>query len=203
MTAVLLTHKWNRRSVCGTLADRWGTAPEHPIENPNRIYEYPDMTPENEKLVEVAMGYFELGMLDEAVIELGPLAGHERLSVLSLWSAALRLSQRWPEMVSLSRKMIELYPAEAECWVNLADATRNVVSVHAGLELLETARRHFPGDDHILFQIGCYCSQLGRLDEARMAVRAAVSSNRVWAKIALQDRDLTPLWPELRARSFR
>jgi hypothetical protein len=106
-------------------------------------------------------------------------------------------------MVSLSRKMTELYPAEAECWVSLADATRNFVSVHAGLELLETARRHFPGDDHILFQIGCYCSQLGRLDEARMAVRAAVSSNRVWAKIALQDHDLTPLWPELKARNFR
>jgi hypothetical protein len=90
--------------------------PKHPIENPNRIYEYPGMTPENEKLVKVAMGYFQPGRLDEAVIELGPLAGHERLSVLSLWSAALRLSQRWPEMVSLSRKMIELYPAEAECW---------------------------------------------------------------------------------------
>jgi len=177
--------------------------PKHPIENPNRIYEYPGMTPENEKLVEVAMGYFELGMLDEAVIELGPLAGHERLSVLSLWSAALRLSQRWPEMVSLSQKMIELYPAEAECWVSLADATRNSVSVQAGLELLETADGHFPGDDHILFQIGCYCCQLGRLDEARTAVRAAVSSNRVWAKIALQDRDLTPLWPELKARNFR
>jgi len=181
------------------VADQWGTAPEHPIENSNRIYEYPGMTPENEKLVEVAMGYFELGMLDEAVTELGPLAGHERLSVLSLWSAALRLSERWPEMLSLSRKMIELYPAEAEFWVSLADATRNSVSVQAGLELLETARGHFPGNDHILFQIGCYCCQLGRLDEARTAVRAAVSSNRVWAKIAVQDRDLSPLWPEFKA----
>ena len=147
------------------------------------------------------MGYFELGMLDDAIAELGPLAGHERLGVLSLWSAALRLSERWPEMLSLTRKMVDLYPAEAECWVSLADATRNSVSVQAGLELLEIAHTHFPGDGHILFQIGCYCCQLGRLDEARMAVRAAVSDNRVWAKIALQDRDLTPLWPELKARS--
>jgi tetratricopeptide (TPR) repeat protein len=177
--------------------------PQHPIENLNRIYEYSGMTPENDKLVEIAMGYFELGMLDDAVTELGPLASEERLSVLSLWSAALRLSERWPEMLSLSRKMIELYPAEAECWVSLADATRNYVSVQAGLELLETARRRFPSDDHILFQIGCYCCQLGRLGEARTAVRAAVSSNRVWAKIALQDRDLVPLWPELKARSSR
>ena len=176
---------------------------QHPIGNPNRIYEYPGMTPENEKLVEVAMGYFELGMLDEAMTELGPLPGQERFSVLSLWSLALRVSERWPEMLSLSRKMIELYPAEPECWVSLADATRNSVSLQAGLELLKTARGHFPGDDHILFQIGCYCCQLGRLDEARTAVRAAVSSNRVWAKIALQDRDLIPLWSELKARSFR
>jgi tetratricopeptide (TPR) repeat protein len=161
------------------------------------------MTPENEKLVEVAMGYFELGMLDEAMTELGQLAGQERFSVLSLWSSALRLSERWPEILSLSRKMIELYPAEAECWVSLADATRNSVSLQAGLELLEAAHGHFPADDHILFQIGCYCCQLGRLDEARTALRAAVSSNRVWAKIALQDRDLSPLWPELKARSFR
>jgi tetratricopeptide (TPR) repeat protein len=180
-----------------------GTASGHPIENPNRIFEYLRMTPENEKLINVAIGYFELGMLDEAVTELGPLPGDERLSVLSLWNSALRLSERWSEMLSLSRKMIELYPAEAECWVSLADATRNSVSVQAGLELLETAREQFPSDEHILFQIGCYCCQLGRLDEARTAVYAAVSSNRVWANIALEDRDLTPLWPELKARSSR
>jgi tetratricopeptide (TPR) repeat protein len=161
------------------------------------------MTPEKEKLVEVATGYFELGMLNDALAELGPLAGHEQLSVLSLWSAALRLSERWQEMLSLTRKMVELYPTEAECWVSFADATRNSVSVQAGLELLETARGYFPGDGHILFQIGCYCCQLGRLDEARTAVRAAVSDNRVWAKIALQDRDLASLWPELKVRSPR
>jgi tetratricopeptide (TPR) repeat protein len=144
------------------------------------------------------MGYFELGMLDDAVEELAPLGGRERLSVLSVWSAALRMAQRWPEMRSLTQKMVELYPAEAECWVSLADATRNLVSLQAGLELLEAARQHFPDDGHVLFQIGCYCCRLGRLDEARRAVREAISSNRVWAKIAVQDHDLAPLWPELR-----
>ncbi len=108
----------------------------------------------------------------------------------------------WPEMLSLTRKMVELYPADAECWVTLADATRNSVSVQAGLELLETARQHFPDDGHILFQIGCYCCQLGRLDEARTAVQGAVSNNRVWAKIAVQDRDLSPLWLEFKKRRF-
>jgi hypothetical protein len=98
--------------------------------------------------------------------------------------------------------MVELYPVDAECWVTLADATRNSVSVQAGLELLKTARQHFPDDGHILFQIGCYCCQLGQLDEARTAVAGAVSNNRVWAKIALQDRDLSPLWPEFKKRRF-
>jgi len=110
------------------------------------------MTPENEKLVEAAMGYFELGMLDDAIAELASLGSRERLSVLSICSAALRMSERWPEMLSLTRKMVELYPADAECWVSLADATRNSVSVQAGLELLETARQHFPDDGHILFK---------------------------------------------------
>jgi tetratricopeptide (TPR) repeat protein len=161
------------------------------------------MTPENEKLIEVAMGYFELGMMDDAISELGAIGSRERLSVLSVWSAALRMAQRWAEMLSLARKMVQLYPGEAECWASLADATRNFVSLEAGLKLLETARQRFPDDGHILFQIGCYYCQLGRLDAARRAVREAVSSNRVWAKIALQDRDLSPLWPEFKARSSR
>jgi tetratricopeptide (TPR) repeat protein len=160
------------------------------------------MTPEKEKLVEAATGYFELGMLDDAIAELASLGGRERLSVLSSWSAALRMLERWPEMLSLTQKVVELYPADAECWVTLADATRNSVSLQAGLELLETARQHFPDDGHILFQIGCYCCQLGRLDEARTAVQGAVSNNRVWAKIAVQDRDLSPLWPEFKKRRF-
>jgi tetratricopeptide (TPR) repeat protein len=159
------------------------------------------MTPENEKLIEIALGYFELGMLDDAVEELSSLGGRERLSVLSVWSAALRMAGRWPEMLSLTRKMVELYPAEAECWASLADATRNSVSLEAGLELLETARQYFPDDGHIHFQIGCYCCQLGRLDEARTAVRKAVSSNRVWAKIAVQDHDLAQLWPDFKTWS--
>src|SRR5260221_1098462 len=151
------------------------------------------MTPEKEKLVEAAMGYFELGMLDDAIAELASLGGRERLSVLSICSAALRMSERWPEMLSLARKMVELYPVDAECWVTLADATRNSVSVQAGLELLETARQHFPDDGHILFQIGCSCGQLGRLDEARTPGQGPVSNNPAWSSIAVQDRDLAPL----------
>ena len=160
------------------------------------------MTPENEKLIEIAVGYFELGMVDDAVGELESLGGRERLSILSIWSAALRMAKRWSEMLSLTRKMVELYPGEAECWASLADATRHSVSLQAGLELLEMARHYFPDDGHILFQIGCYCCQLGRLDEARTAVREAASSNHVWAKIAVQDRDLIPLWPEFKTRRF-
>jgi tetratricopeptide (TPR) repeat protein len=156
------------------------------------------MTPQNEKLIEVAMGYFELGMVDDAIAELKPFGSRERLSVLSVWVAALRMAEQWSEMRSLAQKMVDLYPTEAECWASLADATRNSVSLQAGLELLEQARQHFPDDGHILFQIGCYCCQLGRLEEARTAVYEAVSGNRVWAKIAIQDRDLSPLWPEFK-----
>jgi tetratricopeptide (TPR) repeat protein len=157
------------------------------------------MTPENEKRIEAAMGYFELGMLNDATQELEVLGHRERLSVLSVWSAALRMARRWPEMLSLTRKMVELYPDEAECWISLADATRNSGSLPEGLSLLETAHEHFPNDGHILFQIACYCCQLGRLDEARNAVRRAVSCNRVWKKVAIQDRDLTLLWPEIKS----
>jgi predicted Zn-dependent protease len=157
------------------------------------------MTPENEKLIEAAMGYFELGMLNDALQELDALGRRERLSVLSVWSAALRMAKRWPEMLSLTQKMVELYPAEAECWISLADATRNSGSLEAGLGLLLTAHEQFPDDGHILFQIACYCCQLGRFGDAHSAVRDAVSCNRVWKKIALQDHDLTPLWPELKS----
>jgi tetratricopeptide (TPR) repeat protein len=157
------------------------------------------MTPENEKRIEAATGYFELGMVSEAIQELEALGRRERLSVLSVWSAALRMAKQWPEMLLLTTNVVELYPTEAECWIGLADATRNSVSLSAGLALLQAAHEHFPDDGHILFQIACYCCQLGRLDEARDAVREAVTRNRVWKKIAVQDHDLTPLWPELRA----
>src|SRR5258708_6800423 len=117
------------------------------------------MTPEKEKLVEAAMGYFELGMLDDAIAELAPLGGRERLSVLSSWSAALRMSERWPEMLSLTRKMIELYPADEECRLTLAHASRNAVSVQAALEHLRTAPQRFPDDGHIPRQIAGWRSR--------------------------------------------
>lgn len=153
-----------------------------------------------QKMIEVAAGYFELGMLEEAVAELEGLGRRERLSVLIVWSAELRIANRWVEMLGITQILVKLYPEEPETWVSLADATRHAKSINEGLTILRKAEQDFPEDSHVKFQLGCYYCQLGDLGKARDSVRTAVKIHEVWAKIATHDEDLKLLWPEFRSR---
>ena len=154
----------------------------------------------DQKMVEIAAGYFELGMLEEAVAELDGLGRRKRLGVLTVWSAELRIANRWAEMLGITQILVKLYPEEPETWISLADATRHAKSVHEALMILRNAENVFPEDSHLKFQLGCYYCQTGDLGKARDSVRTAMKLHEVWAKIATHDEDLKLLWHEFRSR---
>ncbi len=78
-------------------------------------------------------------------------------------------------------------------YLRRAFALRDKDRLADGLELLVEGHRRYPDDAAILFDLGCYASLLGRLDDAAAHVRAALELDEGMRPLAAEDPDLEAL----------
>jgi len=101
-----------------------------------------------------------------------------------------------------SRTLTELEPHRPGMWVSLAYAVRRKTGggISQARAILVQARRAFPREQTIAYNLACYECQLGDLNAARSWLEKACAlgnANKV-KLMALEDPDLKSLWPELR-----
>lgn len=143
-----------------------------------------------------ALGYLELGLLEEADAELAPIPAPEKHScdVLSVKLEINRLGNQWAQMGQTARMLIAKQPGKADWWISLAFATRRSTSVEAARLVLVKAKDLFPKVGTIYFNLGCYACVLGELDEAREQIARACALDADFKTLASTDEDLKPLW---------
>ena len=62
----------------------------------------------------------------------------------------------------------------------------------------------FPGNWSIPYNLACYCSQLGRLQEAQdWFKKAVVIDDKIVPKTAINDPDLKPLWDSMSTTNWK
>ncbi len=145
-----------------------------------------------ERHITVATGYVELGMPREAADELRQLDAAERQDcrVLALRVTICQQLGSWDQMLDLSRYLACVQPDESQWAICTAHAMHKVHSVEAAREMLLRARRHFPGEAEILYQLARYETELGNLEQARKHLRAAIKLNPAHRAIARNDPEL-------------
>jgi Flp pilus assembly protein TadD len=146
-----------------------------------------------------ALGYIELGMLEEAAEEVSALS-QESLNDFDALILRLELSQRsgqWEQAESIARKLTKLQPEEPDWSIALAYAARRAHSVEVAREILCDAAARFPKEAVIHFNLACYSCQLGEIPVARNYLRKAFALDRSYIVTALKDQDLKPIWAEI------
>ena len=92
-------------------------------------------------------------------------------------------------------------PDFAGGWLHLAYATRRATggSEQAAFEILNPVAEKFPEEPTIPYNLACYVCQMGRLSEARHWLRRAlaIGGAKQMKLMALNDKDLKPLWDEI------
>jgi lipopolysaccharide biosynthesis regulator YciM len=143
-----------------------------------------------------ATGFMELGMFQEAVVELESLPSEvrEAPNVLAVWLEVYQTWQKWSEALAVATRLFEADPNNANWRVALAFATRRTRGIAFAYEILLEAVAKFPDCATIHFNLGCYAAQLGNLEEARERISAAIRLDSYYETIAKTDPDLTPLW---------
>ena len=144
---------------------------------------------------ECAVGYANLGMVNDALDELEHLSPSMAADggVMEFKLRLLERGQKWSDAASLAAKLASSHPNEARWFVAWAFAKRRSDSIETASKILSEAASLHPKDPLIQFNLGCYAAQRGDLNAAQTYVRRAIELNHDLEKLAHEDPDLEPL----------
>jgi hypothetical protein len=85
-----------------------------------------------------ATGFLELGMFDDAAMELENIEPEERArpEVMGLRVELYHDAEKWTAMEAVARHMIKVHPQVPGWWIQWAFATRRAVSIESAMEIL-------------------------------------------------------------------
>jgi tetratricopeptide (TPR) repeat protein len=143
-----------------------------------------------------AEGYLALGMVNEASDELEAIEGDARLSdeVLKLRSDLYLQAKQWELLVAVARELARRDPDYEKGWIDWAYALREMNRIaDAKAVLLEAEPGHGKKSGVLHYNLACYHSLLGELEEAKARLRRACQIEAGLKAGARDDPDLKAL----------
>jgi len=131
-----------------------------------------------------AVGYLELGMLQEAWDTLEEIPAEERHvpAVFQVRLEIYRRMEKYEGMATIAEHLTKVFPEDSQNWISLAYAQRRYLDLQTAEKTLLVAQERFPEEATIPFNLACYACQLGRLDEAREKLAKAVGMEPAFKK---------------------
>lgn len=159
-----------------------------PLEHPDDLH------------LEAAQGWLELGNHLEANEELDMISPEMRVhpDVLNLRWHVYSKARKWDACVDIASALIKLAPECPLGWIHRSFSLHNLKRTQEAFDNLLPVAGEFPRVWTIPYNLACYCSQLGRLDEAQDWFKKAMEVDEPSVKeSALDDPDLKPFWDSM------
>ena len=149
-----------------------------------------------QKHVLASSGYLELGMIDDAAMVLEEIEPEDknRNEVLGARVNLYMVARKWDMAAAVANHLVEVDPGTAGWWISLAYALRRTESVEKAEAILLRAQTIHPKVAMIAFNLACYASVTGRMEEAKERLQLAIDLEKDIRILALDDEDLRPLW---------
>jgi hypothetical protein len=150
-----------------------------------------------------ALGWLGLNSPADARAELDAIAPDQQThpSVLETRWLVCAHEKNWRDALAVAEQELKSAPADSSGWLHRAYALRRVDggSLTQAWEALLPAADKFPAEPVIAYNLSCYACQLNQQDAARDWLTRAIKAGGkdVIKKMALEDDDLKPLWPEI------
>jgi CheY-like chemotaxis protein len=150
-----------------------------------------------------AEGWFSLGNRLDAKEELEQLTPEARQNqaVMELrWHISAQ-EEKWEACVEIASAVIQQFPKRSFGWLHRSFALHELKRTQEALDLLVPAAGRFPKIWTIPYNLACYSSQLGLMEECGKWLKMAVAINEESAKLAaIDDPDLQPWWRSPKTR---
>jgi tetratricopeptide (TPR) repeat protein len=95
---------------------------------------------------------------------------------------------------TVASHLVKVDSQTAGWWISLAYAVRRTESVEKAEAILLRAQAIHPKVAIIAFNLACYASVTGRIEDAKARLRHAIELDKDIRELALDDEDLKPLW---------
>ena len=135
-------------------------------------------------------------MFDEAAQVLEEIEPEEktRNEVLGARVNLYMAAKKWDMAAAVASHLVKVDPETAGWWISLAYALRRTESVENAEAILLRAQAIHPEVAMIAFNLACYASVGGRIEEAKERLQHAIKLDKDIRGLALDDEDLRPLW---------
>ena len=162
------------------------------------------LEPPETHYLSAALGWLGLGDVGEARAELDRLSsslqGHP--DVLEVRWLVCAEEARWEEGLRVARTLVAQAPERSSGWLHQAYALRRVPqgTIKQAWDALLPAFDKFPKEALISYNLSCYACQMQQLEAARVWLKRAlfIGGKDRYKQLALDDKDLEPLWPEIK-----
>jgi Flp pilus assembly protein TadD len=95
---------------------------------------------------------------------------------------------------AVAKHLVKTDPGNPAAWINLAYAVRRAENIQAAEAILLKARALHPKSAVVAFNLACYASVLGHMEEAKVRLQHSIDLDKDIRRLALDDEDLQPLW---------
>jgi predicted Zn-dependent protease len=150
-----------------------------------------------EKTILAAQGYFELNMLQDAIVELNtlPLTAQLRPDVMEMRVLTLMKAGQWREAFDACEKLCAVTPDSPVGFIHAAFCLHELGRTREAKEVLLDGPASLIKDPTYHYNLACYECALGNLDIARAYLEKSLSMDRKLRDYAKSDPDLKALHP--------
>ncbi len=150
---------------------------------------------ENRTLL-AAQGYFELGMLEDAMTELESLPEPMRgkLEVLQMRLFIHMRAKRWEQALEISRGLCRVGPEDTLGFIHAAFCLHELGRTLEAKTLLLGGPSALLDEATYHYNLGCYDAALGNIEDAQAHLRASFRLDKKFREFAKTDPDLRSVW---------
>lgn len=162
---------------------------------------HPSISPADSHRLRAAEGWLELNNPKEANAELESISPENQAlpEVLKLRWEVSAAARDWEAAADVAAILIQQAPEDVQGWLNRSYALHELRQTAEARDSLLRVVDKFPACATLRYNLACYESQLGRLEQARSWLEKAfeLGEAKELKLAALQDPDLEPLWKGL------
>lgn len=146
--------------------------------------------------LQAAIGYWELGLADDALHELDeiPVHAQQHAEILQLRQAILMEHGHWSEALRMAETLCQLHPEETDHWIKIGFCLHELKRTREAKERLLAGPPTLRECAIFYYNLACYECQLGQIQAAWLLLERAVQLDATFQQIAKTDSDLAPLW---------